>query len=552
MPFLLLKNTVFEGSLHVFLLILLTMNENKNSFVKGAAVLSLGGLVAKIIGACYRIPLTNLLGSYGMGVYQLIFPLYALLLTISSAGIPVAISKLVSENIQLNKPDQAHKVFRTALLFLTLLGLAGTALLYFSAPYVSALQGSADAAAAYRLISPSVLLVCIISAYRGYFQGNLNMVPTAISQVVEQTIKMALALSAVIFLAKDVLQGVYLCALAVTVSELVAAVVLAITYFFKKDKPKLLSPLYKTERLSIAKKIFLLSVPITISGIVLPLTQFIDSMLVINLLKTGNATELFGLWSGPVHSLLNMPVVLTLGIATAAIPSLSRIKVSGDKELFGTRVNGALKFTMLIALPCTIGLCVLALPISRLLYGRLPDGEILLISQLLQTACLSVLFLSVVQTTTSVLHASGKMYVPVAVLGIATAVKTVLNIILLSSPQLNIFGAAISSVVCYLVAATANLLYIIIKLKLKVNVTDVLVKPIACTLVMSVGLLMLTVVFKQMMTGSLVWLIAAIGLSAVIFAAAAFALKVFDKSEIAKMFNKGRKNEKSKDTSFRG
>lgn len=517
-----------------------TMNKNNNNFVKGAAVLSVGGLVAKLLGAFYRIPLTNLLGSYGMGVYQLIFPLYALLLTISSAGIPIAISKLVSEHIQLGRHAQAKNVFNTALIFLIIFGVLGTALLYFIAPSISALQGNPEAATAYRLISPSVLFVCIISAYRGYFQGYMNMVPTAFSQIIEQFVKMGLALSAVIFLATDVLSGVYLSVLAVTASELAAAIFLSIAYLFRKNKmPVALNEDKSFRRLSVAKKIFLLSIPITLSGIILPLTQLIDSVLVLNLLKTSNATQLYGLWSGPVHSLLNMPVVLALGVATAAIPSLARIKVSGDAKLLSSRINSALKLTVLLALPCTVGLGMLSLPISKLLYRGLPESEIVLVSQLLQTACLSVLLLSVVQTTTAVLQACGKLYVPVVILAIATVVKTILNVVLLSVPQLNIFGAAISSVACYLVAAVANLLYIVIKLKLRIGAIDAFIKPIACTLIMSLILLLMSMAIKRFLLDSFVWLFVCIFISAVVFVFAAWQLRVFDKSEMKRVFHKG-------------
>ena len=173
-----------------------TKKAGQGSFVKSVFILSLGGFIAKLLGAFYRIPLTNIIGSYGMGIYQLVFPLFSLLLTVSTAGIPVAVSKLVAEKAADGRFGQAKGVFFMALALLALLGLAGSAALYFLAGDIAVMQGNADAADAYRLIAPSVLLVCVISAYRGYFQGLMRMAPTALSQIVEQTVKMTVGLVA--------------------------------------------------------------------------------------------------------------------------------------------------------------------------------------------------------------------------------------------------------------------------------------------------------------------------------------------------------------------
>ena len=161
--------------------------QKQNGFLKSVFVLSVGGIVAKVLGAIYRIPLTNLVGSYGMGLYQLVFPLFSLLLTISTAGIPVAVSKLVAEKVALGKVDHAQKVFKTSLAMLALFGFFGSLVLFVFAEKISFLQGNVQAASAYKLIAPSVFFVCIISAYRGYFQGLMQMEPTALSQIVEQT-----------------------------------------------------------------------------------------------------------------------------------------------------------------------------------------------------------------------------------------------------------------------------------------------------------------------------------------------------------------------------
>ena len=213
-----------------------TKKAGQGSFVKSVFILSLGGFIAKLLGAFYRIPLTNIIGSYGMGIYQLVFPLFSLLLTVSTAGIPVAVSKLVAEEAADGRFGRAKGVFYMALALLALLGLAGSAALYFLADNIAVTQGNADAADAYRLIAPSVLLVCVISAYRGYFQGLMRMAPTALSQIVEQTVKMTVGLVAAAEFMPDVIKSVNFAVLGVTISEAAAAVMLAVTYAVSKRR----------------------------------------------------------------------------------------------------------------------------------------------------------------------------------------------------------------------------------------------------------------------------------------------------------------------------
>ena len=213
-----------------------TSNKNSGGFVKSIFILSVGGLVAKLLGAFYRIPLTNVVGSYGMGIYQLVFPLFSLLLTISTAGIPVAVSKLVAEKTAVGDRYAAKRIFSLSLAALSVLGLVCSLLLFVLSDSIAAMQGNADASFAYKLISPAVFLVCVISAYRGYFQGLLHMTPTALSQIIEQVVKMSVGLYCAVKFMPDILKAVNGAVLAVTLSELAAAIFLAVLYFKRKDK----------------------------------------------------------------------------------------------------------------------------------------------------------------------------------------------------------------------------------------------------------------------------------------------------------------------------
>ena len=282
-----------------------SLNKNQGGFLKSVFILSLGGFIAKLLGAFYRIPLTNIIGSYGMGIYQLVFPLFSLLLTNSTAGIPVAVSKLVAEKAAVGQHKQAHKVFNTALVMLATFGLIGSALLFFLSNNIAALQGNGDAATAYKIIAPSVFLVCIISAYRGYFQGLMQMSPTAVSQIVEQVVKMTVGLVCAIKFMPDVIKSVNFAILGVTLSEVAATVLLFVMYLFqKRKKTDDVGNLQPFDRKKTVKSLLILCLPITLSGLIIPLTQLVDSVLVLNILKTSNATELYGLWAGDRKSVV--------------------------------------------------------------------------------------------------------------------------------------------------------------------------------------------------------------------------------------------------------
>lgn len=506
--------------------------KNSGGFLKSVFILSLGGFVAKLLGAFYRIPLTNMIGSYGMGIYQLVFPLFSLLLTISTAGIPVAVSKLVAEKTAEGKLGHANKVFAVALALLAAFGLAGGALLYFSADFIANVQGNADAAAAYKLIAPAVLLVCIISAFRGYFQGNMNMMPTALSQVIEQAVKMAVGLYCAMRFMPDVIKSVNCAVLGVTASEGVAALVLACIYMFgKKKQAKGDEGAFDAK--STVKTLLALCLPVTLGGLIIPLAQLVDSVLVLNVLHAPNATELYGLWAGPVHSLLNMPVVLTLGIATAVVPAISKHHAANDGKGAAEKAAFAVKLTVVAGLPCSLGLIALAEPITKLLYGGLSYDEILVCADLVRTAGVSVLFLSLVQTCTAILQAGGRLYAPVLFLLVATAVKTALEPLLIAS-GLGIFGAALSSVICYLVACLPDLLYIVHRQKTRLDAKEIFVKPLACGLVMTVFLLAFKDLAAKFMPNWLcVFLL--IGCGAFVYALMLPAVRVFDKDEATKV-----------------
>lgn len=423
-------------------------NGGATELLRGAAIISLGGFLAKLLGAFYRLPLLNLLGAEGLGLYQMAFPLYALLLSLSASGIPLAVSKLVSES-------EARKegVFASARVMLFLSGALFAFLMAIFSGYLSTIQGNTAAKYCYLCLSPSVLLVSLASSYRGYFQGRLQMTPTAVSQIIEQGVKLAFGLLIVKMLLPDVVLAAAGACFAVTVSEAAALVYLKI----KKGKAKNLLPLAEKRPYF---EVFALSSSLAVMSVVSSVSHFTDSFLIINILRgyTASATALFGLYSA-VCSVVSLPVSLAGGVSVSIVPIISRSKALGNNAENKTALS--YKFTLFVALPSALALFVFSDRVIPFLYGSLSSGETKSAITLLKLLAPTVVALSVLQNTNSVLIASGKTLVPLLGALSGAIVKIILEIILLTRENLNVYGAAISDNAADIVALAVNLVYII-------------------------------------------------------------------------------------------
>ena len=244
----------------------------KNLLFKGAFIICLGGFITKIIGALYRIPLTNILGAEGIGIYQMVFPLYSILLTLSSTGVPNGISKLIANGYN------ANLVLKKSLKFFVLIGLLGSLFLGCFSYYIAKIQGDSNATLGYLAISPSVVAVSIICCYRGYYQGFANMKPTALSQIFEQVIKLAFGLSLAYIFRYNVVLSATFAVVAVTISEIVVAIYFIITS--KKNQNRV------NENKEISYNLLIKTIfPIMLSTLILPLVRTIESFLILNILN---------------------------------------------------------------------------------------------------------------------------------------------------------------------------------------------------------------------------------------------------------------------------
>ena len=429
--------------------------KRRNRLMGGAMILAVGSVIGKIIGALYRIPLTNVLGAEGMGMYQLVFPVFALFMVLSSAGVPTALSRIVAEKRAMGESVKKYLFVAMAVL-VTLSTLSTILVLSLSRP-LARWQGNESVALGFQIIAPSIFFVGITAGLRGWFQGEMHMLPTAISNVIEQVVKLACGLGFAVYLKRyGLIWSVAGAFLGVTLSEIVAAGYLVITYLVRERKHKVSGKLLSFEKEE-GVKMLRIAFPIAIVALLLPLSNFFDSFIVVNVLKlrglsTHLATSQYGLLSGPVTSLVNMPVVLIMSLAVAIVPSVSvsRAERDIDSILFKSRLS--LKLAYMVGVPSAIFMMVFSREIISLLYSSLEEGPLVTASNLLIITAPNIVIMSVMQIYVSLLQALDKTMSAVKGLTVAVVVKIVLSVVLVR--YIGIIGAGVSMLVMSVTALT--------------------------------------------------------------------------------------------------
>lgn len=486
--------------------------KNKKRIFSGAAVLLVGSVVAKMLGALYRIPLTNILGAEGMGMYQLVFPVYALFMVLATAGIPTSLSRTVAEKRALGENVKKH--FVVAMCALLVLGLAFGLLMGALSDVLATRQGNADTRFGFLIIAPAITFVCVISGFRGYFQGQMYMLPTAVSNVVEQVVKLAVGIGVSYALAKrGVIYAVCGALFGVTVSEIVTAAYMGATYFFrsKKEKREQLAALVSLQGYDLQsgsplqgeararggengdnarfaskarfekvsrgelKGMLRVALPIAAVAALMPLANFFDSIIIVNMLKAFGlkqsvATAQYGIISGPVNSLINMPVVAIMSLAVAVVPSVSASRATRDIDGVMLKSSLCVRLAYLLGIPFAFYLAVFARNVIGALYPALSEQNAIVAVNVLRITAANVVFLSVMQIYVSLLQAVDKTKYAVFSLIAGIIVKIVLDVVL--TRYIGINGAAIASLALPLVAYFCTLVsyYKICGLRLEKNV----------------------------------------------------------------------------------
>lgn len=420
----------------------------KKSYLSGAAFLAMGILIAKIIGALYRIPLTNILGAEGMGIYQLIYPIYALLLAVSSGSLPVAVSVLVGAKTASGDKEGARATLRAAWRVLLWVGLGVSVALALLSGVIGNLQGNPLTRSGYCAVAPAIFFVAGIAVLRGWFQGLGDMKPTAASQIVENAARLVFGLGFAVLLKGRGIAAQAAGALAgVSVSEALTLVVLMIR--FRRSGERLSGRRGGDAGKGVLRDLSQTALPVMIGGIVFPLTQMIDSFLVVNLLApsvgVAAATAQYGLFTGPVNSLVNLPVVIGLSLGVAVVPGLSGEMQRHNLEGIRAKCRSALKIALIVGVPSAIAYLILADKALSFLYPVLSVAERRTAAVLLRVGALSVVLMSASQIFASILQGLSR---PVAALKNAAfggGCKLIAGLILL--PTVGIVGVAAATLV---------------------------------------------------------------------------------------------------------
>lgn len=541
----------------------------KQSFMAGVLTLLFAQIVIKVLGLIYRLVITNIpyFGDAGNGLYSAGYQIYTLLLAIASIGVPSAISKLVSERIAVGKHREAHEIFKTALLLFGIIGFIGSSILFFGAKYIAtSMIGNPDVEGIMVALAPAVFFVAISAVIRGYFNGMYNMKVASNSQMLEQLFKSILTIGLVVlvyFLAvvnpTDLSQMFGLSVDTVTVAMATAAnaastIATAICcgyllLYYQKSKKEIWKNInssnkvtYKKEkRTHIIKKILAVSIPISLASIISAINRNIDTFTVINELKIAlantfsnmdfikdEATRLYGILSGRVDTLIGLPTALNVAFSTALVPAVSETMAKGDVKTARRRITFSIRTTLLIALPCAIGMCVLAEPILNLLF---PNVQAIEAPLLLQISSFTIIFTLVNQTVAGALQGLGKVMAPAISLGCGAIVKLILNLTLIKNPQIGIYGAAISSVAAALTAMIINLFVLRKQIKLDTNKVSLIVKPIIATVFMGVVAFLSHYYLASYVTSGRIATIIAILLAVIAYLFAVLALKIFERED---------------------
>jgi len=437
----------------------------KKTFLKGAVILGMAGLMVQVFGAIFRIPLANIIGPSGMGYYQTAYPIYVFLLVFSTNGAPAAISKMTSERLAMGRVKDAHQVFRNSFLLMSIVGFVAFVAVFFGAESIVSAVGAPGAVLAMKAIAPALLVVPIMSVYRGYFQGMQNMGPTATSQLIEQGVRVAVGLTLAIVLMKESVEFAAAGAtFGTSVGPVAGVLVLAIIYSGRRQALLAQQGNDQESRGEPARKIMgtllWIAMPITVGVSILPIINLGDLLVVMKRLEaTGFSLEeaniLYGQLTGMAGPVINIPMALALSMALSMVPAIAAANAAGDRGFLEKNIQLGFRTAMMVGVPCSFGLIILAEPIMTLLYPMEMESAISASNSLAYLA-MGVIFLCVAQTMAGTLQGLGRP--GIAVIGLITGfvVKWVATYFLTGIPGLNIDGAAIASALAYTTVGLFN------------------------------------------------------------------------------------------------
>lgn len=573
------------------------------SMLNGALILVMATLIVKVIGAIYKIPLTALIGEVGRGYFSSAYEIYTPIYAISMAGLPVAVSKMVSESVTLGNYRDARMIFRVAKRLFLLVGIVGTLLLILIAfPYVK-LGQCEDNLWSILMISPSIFFCCMMSTYRGYYEGLRNMTPTAISQVIEALGKLILGLAfAKITMSyglnrfnsgetvfgkacatqEEALSAIYPYAAAAAVLSITIGTIAALGFMVLRKKiagdtitrTMLVNSPRPQSSNDIAKALITIAIPMVISALITNITNLIDNFTIrtrlasavaenIDYFKSAFAASLQGSGTldkdigtylyGCYFSALdfkNLVTSITMSLGVSAIPALAAARALKNKQEVTSTINSVIRICMLVAAPAGLGIAALAEPIMTLLYGGTTAENLIPISSpIVMIYGIGTFVMALSTPLTNVLQAMGRADIPAKVVALGAIIKVICNFIFVGIPELNIYGATIGTLVCYTVIVTLNLYFTMKVSKCKINFVSTFGKPAISAIVCALSAYATHAVFSNILTfgdassrlnGANFSTLLGVGVAVVVYAVMLLIVKGISKDDLL-MLPKGKK-----------
>lgn len=506
----------------------------KQSLIKASIILGFSGILTRFLGLFFRWPLIMLIGDEGIGYYQMSYPLYMFFIAMAS-GVPVAISKMISEKNATNDIYGSFEVMKESAILMTIIGTGTTLVLFFFAKQIVVFL-KWDPKAYYSLIGISFapVVISFVTIFRGFFQGLQNMTPSAISQILEQIGRVIFGVGlAVVLLPRGIEYSAGGAAFGATAGAVMASSYLYSNYSKIKKQYKVKKIKSNPEILNTILKI---AIPISLGTTVSSIMNLIDSILVPQkLLETGftstQATVLYAQLTGKASVIINIPLTISMAICTSLIPIIAENFILKKQKELKSKIDSSMKMATVIAIPCTFGLFFLAEPVMKFIFpGRFEGVEIL------KYLSLTIPFIVITQTTTAILQGTGNYIKPVINLLIGCIIKVVLTCVLVPIEVFNIYGAVIASFGAYVAVSILNLITMKFTLRIKLSLYEIVMKPAYASAIMMLGVLIsYNSIYKSTTSNGISCLIS-IFLGMIIYIILIMIFKVFNVEEIKSRF----------------
>lgn len=530
----------------------------KKSLVVQGSILAVAGLITKVIGFLYRIPMANIMGNTGNGLYSVAFGIYNIALTLSSYSMPLAVSKLMSARLAKGQYKNAYRLFRCALVFAIITGTIACAALYFGAEFFAGLYNKQGLESPLRVLAPTVFVVALLGTCRGFFQGHRNMVPTAVSQVIEQIVNAivsVVAASAFVRIAteqfatdNETLTTSAAASAAATGGTLgtfagaFAALLMFVIISLRRQKARKIElsgdDLADEDYALITKAILFTVFPVILSQTIYQIGYTLDDYLFAALMKEKGfgeiaVTGMQGVFNTQYNQMVNLPVAIATAMASATLPSIVASFARGETERAKEKISSVLKVNMLIAIPAAAGLAALAEPIMGILFPRL-DEYMSMAVMLLRTGSIAVVFYALSTLTTSILQGSDRMRQPVIHSAISLAIHVVIVAALTKYTDLGVYGLTVGNVTFPLLVCTLNCRSVIKRVGYRFEWKNTFLKPTVAAIVMGGAAFGIYMELADPL-GMLAAMIVAMFAAVVIYAGMLLVLKAVTRNELKAM-----------------